>query len=121
MATIALGRGAFTGMPDQDSAHGPTGDGEEMGSILPVDTGLRHQTEVGLVDQGPGVEGVPGGLTLEMAPSDQTQLIVHRRDQPVARDVGAGPPISQQTGDIGVGHRRLTGHRESGQVSLKIV
>ena len=61
MVAALLGMMA-SGVVDQDATHDAGGDGEEVGPVLPLDPFQVDEPEVGFVDQGGRLEGVPGAL-----------------------------------------------------------
>src|SRR5262245_17919303 len=62
-AASVFGAAFAAGVLDQDAAHGFRGGGEEVTAAVPVETvGGPDQAEVGLVDEGGGLQGLVGGL-----------------------------------------------------------
>ena len=64
------------GMVHQDAAHGLGGHPEELGPVLPARLALVDQPQVGLVDEGGGLQGVAGVLAPEVALGLAVQLVV---------------------------------------------
>ena len=71
---------------------------------------LIHQPEVGLVDQGGGLQGVVGTLAAEQPGGEVAQLGVDHRQQLVGRLAATAGNVEQQSGDV-AGPRR--GHSRS--------
>ena len=69
-------------MIDQDAAHGLGRGGEEVAAAVPV-LGLLdvHESEVGLVDQGRGLERLPGRLVGQPLGRQLPQLVVDQGQQ----------------------------------------
>ena len=55
---------------DQDSAHGPCCDGEEMRPVLPGDPVQLHELEVGFVHQGHRIERMVATLGAQVSTGD---------------------------------------------------
>src|SRR5690606_37952925 len=90
---------------EEDVAHGPRGEGEEVRAVGRGDAGAVDEAEVGLVDEPGGVEGDAGGLGTQAGAGEGPELVV----EPPEEDVG-GPPVPrprlvQQGGGVG-GRRR---------------
>ena len=85
---------------DEDAAHHLRGDGEEVAAILPVDVALIEQLQVGLVDDGGGLQPVVPPLARELARGQRIELVVDERDQTVERVTAAVTPRVQHLGDF---------------------
>ena len=75
-------------MIDEDAAHLPGGDGEEMRAVLPGDVHLDELDER-FVDDGGGLQSVAGPLALHVAAGAVAQLLINERRQPLE---GTGVP-----------------------------
>jgi len=69
------------GVLDEDAAHQLGGDAEEMGAVFPIDAGLIDQLEVGLVDEGGGLECVIGALAAHVGTGDAAEFVVDERQK----------------------------------------
>ena len=74
--------GLAAGVLDEDAAHGLGRGGEEVAAAVPAAVGVAaDQPQVGLVDQGGGLERLPG-LLLRQPPGGQpAELVVDQRQQ----------------------------------------
>ena len=70
---------------DEDLPHGSGGDRQEVGAVHRVHPAAARQLDVGLVDEGRGVEGVVGSLASQLPAGHGAQLVVDDRQQPVQR------------------------------------
>ena len=61
------------------------GHAHELGAVLPIGAVLVHQPEVGLVDQGGGLEGVAGPFVAHATARHAAQLPVNQRHKPLQR------------------------------------
>ena len=66
-------------MVDQNAPHGFRRGGEEVAAV--VEVLVADETQVRLVDQGGGVQGVPGILRGHPRGSELPQLVVDQRQQ----------------------------------------
>lgn len=82
------------GMVDEDLAHGPGGDGDEMGAALPGDAGV-DQLEEGLVDQGGGLQSMAGILAAHVFIRQLPQVVVHQWHEFIQRLGITGAPVVQ--------------------------
>jgi hypothetical protein len=96
----ALGRVASPRVVDEDLAHGAGGDAEEMRAVLPVDRAAADELEVGLVDEGRGLERVPRALVPEIGAGAAAQLVVHEREERVERTRVSGAPPPEELRDL---------------------
>ena len=87
-------------MIDKDAAHQLRRDSEEMGAILPSDTLLGHQPQVGLVYQSRGRQRVGGPFSTKIGDGTSTQFRVDERHQFVTGAVIPAGPILQQARDL---------------------
>ena len=87
-AFLAVGR---LGIVQQDAAHDLGGDAEEVGTILPAGAALIDELQVGLVDEGSGLQGMAGALAAELGAGDPFELLVDERRQLIHhRSIAAG-------------------------------
>src|SRR5262249_48110865 len=70
------------GVVDEDAAHGLGGGGEEVAAAVPV-LGLlaADQSEVGIVDEGGRLEGLPGPLLGQSCRGESAQFVVDQGQQ----------------------------------------
>jgi hypothetical protein len=81
-----------------------------MCAVLPVDTSLIDQLQVGLVDQCGGLEGVVGSFPPQLARCDAAQLVVNERQQSIEGVPIAPGPIEEHRGDVaGRRHQSMAG------------
>lgn len=83
-ATALLGP-PFAGVVDQQAAHDVGSYSKEVSLPLPVSASLVHQLEIGLVDQGRGLKGVAGSLSIQIPLGKAAQLVVDHREQVLRR------------------------------------
>jgi hypothetical protein len=69
----------------KDAAHQAACGSEEMRAIPPFDPIDLHELQVGLVDEGHGVERVIRPFAPYSCASQRTEPIVHERDEPIER------------------------------------
>jgi hypothetical protein len=70
------------GALDQDAAHGLGRRGEEMTPAIPVRLlTAAEQAQVGLLDQGRGLERLPGPLVGQSLCCQQSQLVINQRHE----------------------------------------
>ena len=96
-----------------------------MPPIPPLDPGLVHQLEVGLVDQAGRAQSVTRPLALKLPVRDPAQLAVDQRKEPVDRSRIAVAQLEEEIGDllaIGRGGRPGSRHVVGGKddTSLKM-
>jgi len=72
-------------MVDEDAAHHPRGNGEEMGAVAPIVLPDAGQTEIRLVRELGGLERMPRTLMAEMRARQAPQLGMNHRHQLVER------------------------------------
>lgn len=75
-AAAAFEAVGVAGVVDEDAAHGLGGDGEEVGTAGEACLGLVDELEVGLVDEGGGLEGVAGAFASEEGAREGAELVV---------------------------------------------
>ena len=83
---------------------------QELGAVAPVDPPLVHQPEVGLVDQGGGLEGVAGGFPAQVGRCKTVQLLVQHREHLVEALLVAAAPVQQPLGDGALRRGSVVGH-----------
>ena len=88
------------GVIDQDPAHDPRCDAKEMRSILPIRAALVDETDVGLVHERGGLQGVVRPLVAKLACGDAAKLRIDEREQLIEGSPVAATPIAQQRGDV---------------------
>ncbi len=75
----------------EDSAHGTCGGGEKMLAAGELVLCTGHETQVGLVDQGGGLEGAAGSFAGDVGLRQDSQVIVDQRPEPATGvDFSAG-------------------------------
>src|SRR5690606_34601387 len=99
-AAAALGRGTAARVLDQDPAHDPAGDRQEMTAIAEARAVLPGELEEGLVDDGGRLQRVAGALAAHGAAGDAPQLRVELAEEPLERGGVAGAPGVEQRGDL---------------------
>ncbi len=103
-AAAALGAGLRTGAVDEDPAHGFGRCGEEVGSA--GEQPVPDQSQVRLVHEGGGVEGVAGSFRRHAHGRELPQLVVDEREQVGGSPTVAGRGRVKEAGYIG--HDRLS-------------
>ena len=82
---------------EQNMAHDLRRHSEEMGSVLPVHVSDIDELEIGLMDEGSGLESLARTLILQMARSDAAQGVVDVRRQTLqCALITIGPRTKQQ-------------------------
>src|SRR5262245_28955832 len=84
----------------QDLAHQIRGDAEEVGSILPLDTGLVDELQVYLIDQGGARQRVVRTLVSQRAPGDPPEFTVHNWKKVREGLLTPVAPVDKQLGDF---------------------
>jgi hypothetical protein len=69
----------ISGAIDEDPSHGLSGGGEEVAAALELL--IADQSEVGLVDQGSGLQGVIRSLLRHACGREFPQLVVNKRQE----------------------------------------
>jgi hypothetical protein len=92
---------------NHDSAHGLGGDRVKVASISPLDSGLIYETEICLVHQTSGAQGVPGPLMTKGRLRDPVKVVIydgeeliHSRlitDAHLKEEVGNGLSVGRQS------------------------
>lgn len=96
MHAAALIGGAGARIVHQNVPHHPRRDSQEMDSVGELAVGILKQSQVGLVYQGGGLQGVLGPFSAQVASSDMVQFIVERRHQLVQHGLIPGAqPLEQ--------------------------
>ena len=80
-AAASFGRQSAACPVQQNMPHDLGGDCEEMGTVLPINILDVDQLQVGLVDQGGCLQGVPGALVPQLVPGDALQGAIDARRQ----------------------------------------
>jgi hypothetical protein len=65
---------------DKDASHQFRNHGEEMRAVLPAQSRYIKEPQVGLVDQGGGLDRVLGALAAQATPCEVSQLWISRVD-----------------------------------------
>src|SRR5262249_26925693 len=80
--TAAFGTMFLAGVVHQDTSHGFRGGPKEMGAAGPLPGAFRvHQAQVGLMDQGGGVEGLSWLLVRQLLDGQLAQFVVDQRQE----------------------------------------
>jgi hypothetical protein len=77
----AHGGVALAGVVDEDAAHDVGGEADEVSVVLPLDIFLLGDTEVGLVDEGGGLESVVAALAAHIALGEAVELGVDEGEE----------------------------------------
>ena len=88
------------GVVDEDSSHGLGGDSEEVGPAVELGLRLVDELEVGLVDEGGGLEGVPRVFAAEEGACQGAELVVDQGEKNINR---TGIPVGkafEESGDL---------------------
>jgi hypothetical protein len=103
-AAASLGRVLAARILDEDATHGLGRRGEEVAPAVPARVGRADQAEVRLVDQGGGLQRLPGPLPGQPRGGEPAQLVVDEREQRVG---GPGVAVPDRRQDPRhVVHRR---------------
>jgi tetratricopeptide (TPR) repeat protein len=98
LAAVAFRRRATTGVIDQDLAHQPCADREQVAAVVGFDGIESGKPQPGLVDQGRGLQGVIASLATEELFRQTMQFRVQRADQSVAGTGVALAPVGKKLG-----------------------
>lgn len=90
----ALLRVSLAGVIHEDRAHGPGGDGEEVGAAVPAASRAGGDADEGLVRESGGVEGVALPFLAHVLAREAAELVVDEVGQGL-RGVGAGGVVRQ--------------------------
>jgi hypothetical protein len=77
------------------------GDAEEVRAVLPLDTALVDQAQIGFMHQGGRLQGVVGPLAPQIPRGKAAEFIVDNGRELLERLLLALAPIRQQLGDVG--------------------
>lgn len=88
---------------DQDPAHGLRSNCEEMGPALPVHRPLLDQLEIGLMNQGGGLQGVLSALAAHVSACQAAQFVVDDRNQPGGSGAITIRQLPQESSDLFAG------------------
>ena len=69
---------------DEDLAHDPRGDAEEVRAVLPLNPGLVHEPEERFAHKRRRLERVSGPLAAHQTAGEPSELRVERLGQPVS-------------------------------------
>jgi hypothetical protein len=94
-------------MVDQDSTHDLGGNAEEVRLVLPIHLALIGEPEVCLVDEGRGLQGMPGPLVFQLPRGDSTQLGIDQRQQSLESIAIAPAPAIEQRRNVRRVHERF--------------
>ena len=98
------------GAVDQDPPHRLGRGGEEVAPAVPACSAARvHQPQVGLVDQGRGLEGLPGLLAGQPLGGQLAQLVVDQRQELLGRLGVALLDRREDAGHVAHGNRSQAG------------
>ena len=89
-----------------------------MGPVLPVDVALADQLEIGLTDEGGGLQRADAPFARHVTGRDQVQLLVDERHQAFERVRAPAAPLLQQPRDVragfsGAAHGFLEGAKDT--------
>jgi hypothetical protein len=100
----ALGGLATPGVIHQHFAHGLGGGAEEVSAVrcLPQDA-VGQQASEGLVEQGGGLERVPGRLVVHQALGNLVQLLVNPLREPCLGRRAAGTDLLEESRHLALG------------------
>ena len=85
---------------DEDASHAGRGDGEEVGAVLPADAGLVDEPEVGLVDEGGGLEGVAAAFLAHVGVGELSELVVDEGEEVAGGGAVAVADADEQAGEF---------------------
>jgi hypothetical protein len=86
---------------DENPAHAPRGDAEEVASVLPLDLRLVDQAQVGLVDERGHLQRLIAALAPHVGSGNLAKLAVDGGEQAVARIGVALAPRLEHLRDVG--------------------
>jgi hypothetical protein len=110
----------------EDAPHHGCGDGQEVRAVLPDHAVLLEQAEVGLVDEGGGLQSVAAALAAQVTGGAAAQVVVDERHQPLVGLAVALTPENEEFGDafgrcghgeglrVGPAERDAQGYRRTG-------
>jgi hypothetical protein len=96
--TASFGGDTASSAVEQDVAHDLCRDGKEMRPVLPSHVVDVDELEVGLVDEGRGLHGVPSALVLHLVSSDATEGAIDAGSQLLERSRIAISPRTKKLG-----------------------
>src|SRR5262245_59153913 len=90
----------MAGVVDEDAADQVGGKGEELGAARPVESGMAVEPQIGLMDDGGGLQGMPSPLAAQLLGGDAPQLVVDQRQNLLRGLLIAAAPALQQASDL---------------------
>jgi hypothetical protein len=94
----ALCIAAASSVIHEDAPHRLRGYRVEVSSILPSHILVVDESQISLVDQRRGLQGMVGALAAHVIASQPAQLLIHKGNQPIERGLITVAPIHQQSG-----------------------
>ena len=107
MRARALGGTMITRVIDENLAHYPRGNREEVSLALPLDVRLIGESEECLVDERGRVQCVAFALAPQLSMGNRTQLCIDERNDPIPRGGIVSPPNGFEIGGPGLLTHRL--------------
>jgi hypothetical protein len=96
----------IAGVIDKDATHGLRGNGVEMSPVEILGLGLVHKLDIGLVNQGGGLQGVAGALVAKVRGGEGMQLVVDNGQEDIGSARFAFADAEQDLGDVSFCHAR---------------
>ena len=93
-----------SGVGDEHLTHGPRGQRQEVGPVLPLHALTVDQLEIRLVDEGRRGERMARRLAAQTAVGAAPQVLVDQREKLVQGDAVSAPPGGQEGRGIGLKH-----------------
>src|SRR5881409_4397254 len=87
-------------MVNHDAPHQLRGRRDKVGPALPYRLRIIDQPQVGFVENGGGLQGVPGALPAHVMVGEPMQFGLHQREQLLQRSLVSAAPVAEQLGDL---------------------
>jgi hypothetical protein len=85
---------------DEYASHELRCDGEEVSTIVPLNTTGIHESQVRLVNKGCCLQGMPISLTAHALPRETAQLVIDQGYKSLQRRVVSRPPLHEKVCDV---------------------
>src|SRR5437773_5467307 len=87
-------------MINHDAPHQLRGRRDKVAPALPDRLRIIDQPQVGFVQNGGGLQGVPGALPAHVLVGEPVQFGLHQREQLLQRSLVSAAPVAEQLGDL---------------------
>ncbi len=117
----AFGPSVASSVIDKNPSDRLSGDGKEMGPVLPFGALLIHQFQVSLVDECSRLECVARALLLHQLFGERSQTVVNQRQELIRRPAVALAGVHEELGNVSVAGRHLGPQNSGEKMRLRVV